>query len=108
MATVINHATAMKRLEALFGDVKLNRGNSPQPEVVEIETSYDTKCDVHGKNASRRGSLTNVTVIPKYELPIFQHNFGSTQRRGSMPTLSNTSYYRYSYEIRKLRIVHFS
>lgn len=94
MATgVINHASAMKRLEALFGDVKLDNNSKPQPEVVEIETSYDAKCDVHGKNAPRRGSLTNVTIIPKYELPIFQHNFGSSQRRGSMPALNNN--YRY-------------
>lgn len=93
MAPVINHAAAMKRLEALFGDIKLDKGKS-EPEVVEIETSYDDKCDVHGKNAPRRGSLTNVTIIPKYELPVFQHNFGSSQRRGSMPALNNMNSYR--------------
>lgn len=94
MATggVINHASAMKRLEALFGNVKMDN-NTPQPEVVEIETSYDAKCDVHGKNAPRRDSLTNVTIIPKYELPIFQHNFGHKERRGSMPALNNNNRY---------------
>lgn len=81
----------MKRLEALFGDVKVDI-NKPQPEVVEIETSYDKKCDVHGKNAPRRDSLNNVTIVQKYELPIFQHNFGSSQRRGSMPALNNNNY----------------
>lgn len=86
----------MKRLEALFGDVKLEH-NKPQPEeVVEIETAYDAKCDVHGKNAPRRDSLTNVTIVQKYQLPVFQHNFGSSQRRGSMPTLNSTNY-RYFY-----------
>lgn len=101
MATggVINHASAMKRLEALFGDVKLDNNSKSQAEVVEIETSCDANCDVHGKNAPRRGSLTNVTIIPKYELPVFQHNFGSSQRRGSMPTLNNN--YRYLYGFQK-------
>lgn len=59
MGTAINHAAAIKRLEALFGDVKLE-GKQPLTEVVEVESSVDAKCDVHGKNAPRRGSLGNI------------------------------------------------
>lgn len=61
MGTAINHAAAIKRLEALFTDVKLDQ--KPTQEVrVEVETKQNKKCDVHGKNG-RRGSLGNVMHI---------------------------------------------
>lgn len=97
MGTAINHAAAMKRLEALFTDVKLD--SKGMPEIVEVETRHDLKCDVHGK-APRRGSLGNILHTPNRRdsltfstKTIFGGN-GVGPRRESMPVLNNNSYYR--------------
>lgn len=47
----LNHTAAIKRLEALFQDVKIDSKDMH----VEVETKRSTKCDVHKNN--RRGSL---------------------------------------------------
>ncbi|KAK9877221.1 hypothetical protein WA026_016969 [Henosepilachna vigintioctopunctata] len=61
MGTAINHAAAMRRLESLFSDAKLEtKSPSPPREIhVEIEKSSDANCDVHGRNTrnGRRGSV---------------------------------------------------
>ncbi|RZC33584.1 hypothetical protein BDFB_009899, partial [Asbolus verrucosus] len=108
MGTAINHAAAIKRLEALFNEVKLDQ--KPTPEVhVQMESKINTKCDVHGKNG-RRGSFGNVlhvttrrdsmgNIINQKREPNFYHTayFGNGigPRRESMPALNNYgTYYR--------------
>lgn len=94
MGTAINHAAAMRRLESLFNEVRVEK--KPPAEFVEVENTIDEGCDIHGKNGSRRGSLATILgpPPPKVELPVFQHNFG--YRRGSVPSLNNNNnYYRY-------------
>lgn len=114
MSTAINHAAAIKRLEALFNDVKLDR-KSPTPEIhVQVESKPNLKCDVHGKNG-RRGSVGNVlhitnrrdslgNIINQKREPNYYTTgyFGSGvgPRRESMPALNaynnySNSYYRY-------------
>ncbi|XP_018565337.1 WD repeat-containing protein 47 isoform X3 [Anoplophora glabripennis] len=110
MGTAINHAAAMKRLEALFNDTKLEP--KPVPEIqVEVDTKYSIKCDVHGKNGSRRGSLGSVmhitnrrdslgnVVSQKREQAFPAGYFGGNgmlgPRRESMPALNNQSHYGY-------------
>lgn len=97
MGTAINHAAAMKRLEALFNEVRVEK--KPPPEFVEVENTVDEECDVHGKHGNRRGSLGHILPPPppKVELPVFQHNFG--HRRGSVPALNNNNYYRYGGDV---------
>ncbi|CAH0545912.1 unnamed protein product [Brassicogethes aeneus] len=113
MGTAINHAAAIKRLEALFTEVKLEQ--KPPPEVrVEVETKQSTKCDVHGKNG-RRGSVGNVVHVTNKRDSLGSiisqkrdfHNFGYfggvggngvRPRRESMPALNvynNNSYNHY-------------
>lgn len=117
MSTAINHAAAMKRLEALFNDVKLDR-KSPPPEIhVQVETKPSTKCDVHGQknNNGRRGSLGSVlhitnrrdslgNVISQKKEPNYHttgyFGGGVGPRRESMPALNaynnlTNNYYRY-------------
>ena len=108
MGTAINHAAAIKRLEALFNDVKLEQ--KPAPEVhVEVESKVNTKCDVHGKNG-RRGSLGSVLHITNHRDSLgnvinqkrdshihYTGHFGNGvgPRRESMPALNNYgTYYR--------------
>lgn len=91
----INHAAAIKRLEALFADVNLDQ--KPIPEVqVEIEHQHDVKCDVHG--GKRRGSLGSTlhTINNSQKRHSFGSAIGVSQRRESMPALNMTmpNYYR--------------
>lgn len=92
----INHAAAIKRLEALFADVNLEKV-APIPEVmVEVEHRHSPKCDVHGGKSLRRGSLGSTL----HSTPQKRHSFGSVTsvgpRRESMPSLNLTmpNYYR--------------
>ncbi|KAL3284878.1 hypothetical protein HHI36_019015, partial [Cryptolaemus montrouzieri] len=116
MSTAINHAAAIKRLESLFNDVKLE-SKTPSPPApppilhevhIEVEKKTDAKCDVHGKNG-RRGSVGNVlhSTIPRKDSGnglhqgIFRKNSagnghqknllfnGMGPRRDSMPVISN-------------------
>ncbi|KAF6197883.1 hypothetical protein GE061_008857 [Apolygus lucorum] len=65
-------AAAVKRLDALFRDLKFegneSRRYSVPAEIIEVTHTVDKKCDVHG---GRRGSSGSVTV----------------HRRGSVPTV---------------------
>nr|XP_015833143.1 PREDICTED: WD repeat-containing protein 47 isoform X3 [Tribolium castaneum] len=108
MGTAINHAAAIKRLEALFNEVKLEQ--KPAPEVhVEVESKISTKCDVHGKNGrrgslgnvlhitNRRDSLGNVVSQKRDSNQLYAGLFGNGvgPRRESMPALNNYgTYYR--------------
>ncbi|XP_056642118.1 WD repeat-containing protein 47 isoform X2 [Diorhabda sublineata] len=102
MSTVLNHATAMKRLDALFTETKLEPTSpKPLPEIhVELDSKHNAKCEVHGKNGSRDslGSVWHITnrrdslgnVISRKTEPDF---FGLGPRRESMPALNNYNGY---------------
>lgn len=114
-AKTLNHAAAVKRLEALFNDTKIdeNPKRTPTPEIhVEIDTKLSTKCDVHGKNGSRKGSLGNIlhittkrdslgNILSQKKEQSFPGYFGNNghsmgPRRESMPALNNNNgYYGY-------------
>lgn len=107
MGTAINHAAAVKRLEALFTDVKIDA--KPPPEIhVEVETKHDAKCDVHGKTprrgslgnilhiSNRRDSLGNISSVKQYHQALFNNNNNNNNgvgpRRESMPVLTGGFY----------------
>lgn len=102
MGTAINHAAAIKRLEALFEDCKLDKGS---PEIIEVEHKRSVKCDVHGKNGLKRGSLGNLHNAASRRGSLGNNNSKSTfniyttsgvgPRRESMPALNlQSGYYR--------------
>lgn len=106
MSTAINHAAAIKRLETLFNEVKIESQSAPEVHV-EVESKVNTKCDVHGKT-TRRGSLGNVlhitnkrdslgnVVSQKRDLnftPVGYFGNDVGLRRGSMPALNNYGTY---------------
>ncbi|XP_044734171.1 WD repeat-containing protein 47 isoform X3 [Chrysoperla carnea] len=102
MGTAINHAAAMKRLEALFTDVKLDQkkvkatATDNIPEIlVTVETKHDAKCDVHGgkmQKNNRRGSLGNILHVTNRRDSlgniITQRRESYGPRRESMPALN--------------------
>lgn len=107
MSKTLNHTAAIKRLEALFEEAKIEE--KPTPNIhIELDNRHNSKCDVHGKNG-RRGSLGNILHISnrKNSLGTSLNNrrdstysgyFGSTNgsmgpRRESMPALNNYSHY---------------
>lgn len=98
MGTAINHAAAVRRLEALFGDVRIDR--KPPPEIIEDESEDTVNCDVHGKHGAHRSSFDNILKVTQKQ-HVFQHNFGHS-RRGSVPTINNNNnnnnHYRYVWE----------
>lgn len=103
MGTAINHAAAVKRLEALFTDIKIDPKPTPTiHEYCEVETKKDVKCEVHGGigAGSRRGSLGNVlreSGHDHYVSPSKGGLWGSGvvgPRRESMPALNVHNYYR--------------
>ncbi|XP_073973234.1 WD repeat-containing protein 47 isoform X3 [Rhodnius prolixus] len=65
-------ATAVKRLDALFRDLKFEDGRrySVPAQIVEVTTQVDKRCDVHGGSSSslvvlhRRGSVPAVELAP--------------------------------------------
>lgn len=70
----VDNSVAIKRLEALFQDAKLQK-REPQEVLVEVETKHSLKCDVH-KNA-RRGSLGSTLHLTNRLVffAIFSFNF---------------------------------
>lgn len=70
----VDNSVAIKRLEALFQDAKLQK-REPQEVLVEVETKHSLKCDVH-KNA-RRGSLGSTLHLTNrlVSFAIFSFNF---------------------------------
>ncbi|XP_066155025.1 WD repeat-containing protein 47 isoform X8 [Euwallacea fornicatus] len=101
-ATLSSNSSAIKRLEALFNDVRLENRPS-QDVVVEVERKHSAKCDVH-KTArrgslgstlhltNRRDSLGNV-VSQKRDWHPAGYFGGVGPRRESMPALSNQNHY---------------
>jgi hypothetical protein len=64
MSTSAHQQAAIRRLEELFRDVKLEQLHN-NPELIKHEIKIDKCCEVHGKHAkencwNRRGSLSNV------------------------------------------------
>lgn len=99
MGTSVNQLVAIKKLEALFNDAKID--NKPNPEIiVEYTKKHDAKCDVHG-NTNRRGSLGNVlhstsnrrdslgSAATGNKLNFGVGSGGVGPRRESMPVLSS-------------------
>lgn len=111
MSKPLNHAAAIKRLEALFDEAKIEEKPSHPQIHVEVETKHNLKCDVHGKNGSRRGSLGNILHATNRKNSLgnslnnrrdssfagyFNNNNGSMgPRRESMPALNNSGHYGY-------------
>ncbi|KRT86916.1 hypothetical protein AMK59_1863 [Oryctes borbonicus] len=100
MGTAINQVAAIKRLEALFEDCKLDKRS---PEIVQVEQKRSIKCDVHGKNGLKRGSLGNLHNVTtrrgslgntnsKSSLNVYPMS-GVGPRRESMPALNLQSTY---------------
>lgn len=108
-STVINHAAAIKRLEALFDDVKLEPKGPT--EIYQVEAKHDAKCDVHGGKGNRRGSLGNVLHTPNFRESTGNLTYqrrgsrdnnvgnGVGPRRESMPALNVQGTYYQRYEI---------
>ncbi|CAG9770973.1 unnamed protein product [Ceutorhynchus assimilis] len=106
MSATLNQTKAIKRLEALFQDVKIDN-NQHQEVHVEVETKHSAKCDVHKKNNNnnRRGSLGSTLHLTNRRDSLGNvvsqkrdwHNsgyFGNVgPRRESMPALNNQSHY---------------
>ncbi|KAF5296706.1 hypothetical protein FQA39_LY12406 [Lamprigera yunnana] len=90
--TTINHAVAVRRLEALF-KYKVEPNTT---EYCQIEHNHDDNCNVHGSKGNRRGSLGNVLRGSHFRESLSTHtNVGVGPRRESMPTLNlNTNYNR--------------
>ncbi|GJQ79537.1 hypothetical protein Trydic_g16384 [Trypoxylus dichotomus] len=100
MGTAINHAAAIKRLEALFENCRLDKRSS---EIVQVEQKRSIKCDIHGKNGLKRGSLGNLhnaatrrgslgNANSKSSLNVYPLS-GVGPRRESMPALNLQSSY---------------
>ncbi|XP_019698446.1 uncharacterized protein LOC109504121 [Harpegnathos saltator] len=73
MSTSAHQQAAIRRLEALFRDVKLEQLQHNHPELIKHEIKIDKCCEIHGRHAkencwSRRGSLGNVHQTRKDSL----------------------------------------
>ncbi|KAK3913899.1 Arabinose import ATP-binding protein AraG [Frankliniella fusca] len=104
-------AAAVRRLDALFRDVKLSDGEDgagttapprrpssaflDAPVQVTVEVSADRNCDVHGGAGGRRGSLGNIlrtrrnSVSPRRDSA--PHTTYITRRRDSLGGLGSLS-----------------
>ncbi|KAG5900349.1 hypothetical protein JTB14_033800 [Gonioctena quinquepunctata] len=105
MTASLNHAAAIRRLEALFNETKIE----PKPSAdihIEVDSKQNKNCNVHGKN--ERGSLGNIlhaTNHHRNSMGNLSHNRkdhheeylnkGIERRRGSMPALNSPSHYGY-------------
>lgn len=91
MSTSTHQQAAIRRLEALFKDVKLEQLQN-NPELIKHELKIDKCCEVHGKYAkencwNRRGSLGNVNQTRKDSFghhDTYSYTSTSPTRRGSM------------------------
>ncbi|KAK2579875.1 hypothetical protein KPH14_007556 [Odynerus spinipes] len=77
---------AIRRLEELFRDVKLEQ-QAKNPELLKVETKIDRCCDVHGKHAkencwNRRSSVGSVHQTRRDSLS--RRDGSSPSRRGSL------------------------
>lgn len=91
MSSSVNPQAAIKRLEELFRDVKLEKKNSVPGEVITIETKVNRCCDVHGKHAkencdlssNRRGSLGNILHLSSVRRDSMQSNINNRRESSS-------------------------
>nr|XP_012228043.1 PREDICTED: WD repeat-containing protein 47 isoform X4 [Linepithema humile] len=92
MSASTHQQAAIRRLEELFRDVKLEQLHN-NPELIKHEIKIDKCCEVHGKHAkencwNRRGSLSNVAhAVRKDSFSRYDsYNYGTTSptRRGSL------------------------
>ncbi|XP_018324966.1 WD repeat-containing protein 47 isoform X5 [Agrilus planipennis] len=99
MGTVVDHIAAMRRLEALFDDVKLDPKSPPQ---IMVEASHNLNCNIH-KKAPYKGSMASgLNATGKRRASTDHKNLhvsfstGVGPRRESMPALnySNINYRR--------------
>ncbi|XP_015430018.1 PREDICTED: WD repeat-containing protein 47 isoform X1 [Dufourea novaeangliae] len=87
-STSAHQQAAIRRLEALFRDVKLEQQQC-NPEVVKVEIDSSC-CDIHGKHSkencwNRRGSLGNAQQTRRDSLSRRDSHLGtSPSRRGSL------------------------
>lgn len=91
MSTADQQQAAIRRLESLFRDVKLEQLRN-NPELIKQEIKIDKYCEIHGKHAkencwNRRGSLSNVHQPGKDSFvrqDIYSYGATSPTRRGSL------------------------
>ncbi|XP_076385875.1 uncharacterized protein LOC143263932 [Megachile rotundata] len=86
MSTYAHQQAAIRRLEALFRDVKLEQQQNHEIVKVEIDSSC---CDIHGKHAkencwNRRGSIGNAYQTRRDSLSRRDYLGTSPSRRGSL------------------------
>ncbi|CAD6240165.1 GSCOCG00002535001-RA-CDS [Cotesia congregata] len=85
----MHQQAAIRRLEALFRDVKLEQDLSKPPSVSKLERKIDRCCDIHGKHfkencTNRRGSLSML-------YPLRTNNNLTLGRRSSLGISSTSS-----------------
>ncbi|XP_034938704.1 WD repeat-containing protein 47 isoform X3 [Chelonus insularis] len=93
----LHQQAAIRRLEALFRDVKIEQDNHNKNQVIRIERKIDRCCDIHGKHAkenctNRRGSLN--ALYPRKDSLNRRDNFslsGNTLGRRSSLGFSSSS-----------------
>lgn len=88
MSTSAHQQTAIRRLEELFRDVKLEQLQN-NPELIKHEIKIDKCCEIHGKHAkencwNRRGSLGSLHHAARKD------SFGRHDFYGYTPTTSPT------------------
>ncbi|XP_023023153.2 WD repeat-containing protein 47 isoform X2 [Leptinotarsa decemlineata] len=105
MTSTLNHAAAIKRLEALFNETKIE--SKPPTEIrIEVDSKQSKNCYVHGRD--ERGSLGNTLHVTNHRNSMgnllhqrkefHDESFGCRaidRRRGSMPALNSPSHYGY-------------
>lgn len=89
MSATAHQQAAIRRLEALFRDVKLEQQHQCSPEVVKVEVDSSC-CDIHGKHAkencwNRRSSMSSAQSSRRDSLGRRDSHLGtSPSRRGSI------------------------
>lgn len=88
MSTSAHQQAAIRRLEELFRDVKLEQLHN-NPELIKHELKIDKCCEVHGKHAkencwNRRGSFGNATRKDSFGRHEAYNYSATSPRRGSL------------------------
>ncbi|KAI4493325.1 hypothetical protein M0802_009493 [Mischocyttarus mexicanus] len=88
MSNFVHQQAAIRRLEELFRDVKLEQQQN-NPELFKIEMKIDKCCDVHGKHAkencwNRRGSVVSLRQTRRDSFNVGRRDGNSPSRRSSL------------------------
>lgn len=88
MSTSAHQQAAIRRLEELFRDVKLEQMHN-NPELIKQEIKIDKCCEVHGKHAkencwNRRGSFVTATRKDSFGRHDAYNYSATSPRRGSL------------------------